>query len=69
MTTGQVLTVLPFGNGVDLIRITGKNLRDQLELSVRDYNITSPVGRFLQFSGKMYNIHENVGRAAFKVPK
>jgi 2',3'-cyclic-nucleotide 2'-phosphodiesterase (5'-nucleotidase family) len=46
--------VLPFGNEIDLIRVSGKNLREQLEHSVANYDRSEPPGAFLQMSGK-YN--------------
>ena len=54
VTTGDILTVLPFGNQVDIIKVTGKNLREQIEFSVSEYTVSQPNGAFLQVSGK-YN--------------
>lgn len=53
VTEGDTLAVMPFGNLVDIVTVTGKNLRDQLELAVQDYNPKSAHGRFLQFSGDL----------------
>lgn len=69
VTLGDVMTVLPFGNTVDLIHVRGYNLRNQLELSVRDWNPIDANGRFLQFSGLRveYNLTKPVGERVLKV--
>ncbi|KAH3713981.1 hypothetical protein DPMN_073784 [Dreissena polymorpha] len=51
ITTGNTHTVQPFQNEVDLIRVTGANLREPLEWSVGEYNPVDAHGRFMQFSG------------------
>ncbi|XP_052241530.1 5'-nucleotidase-like isoform X2 [Dreissena polymorpha] len=51
ITTGNANTVQPFQNEVDLISVTGANLREQLEWSVGEYNPVDAHGRFMQFSG------------------
>lgn len=48
ISRGQVLTVLPFGNIVVTVNVTGKQLKDQLENGVF---LTGPQGRFPQVSG------------------
>ena len=52
ITTGDVVTVQPFGNEIDMIRVTGANLLHNLEISVRDYDLVDMHGRFLQMSGR-----------------
>jgi len=52
ITVGDVATVQPFGNNIDMIRVTGENLLHNLEISVRDYDLVDMPGRFLQMSGK-----------------
>ena len=53
ITTGDLYSVLPYNNEVDVIKIHGKTLRLMLEGSVRDYDAThpDPGGNFLQVSG------------------
>lgn len=51
ITPGELITVMPFHNEVDVVTVKGKNIRDQLEVSVSDYDLKSPHGRFLQMSG------------------
>lgn len=51
VTTGDVITVMPFGNEVDMIKVKGSNLRQQLEYAVEDYDPVDQHGKFLQFSG------------------
>ena len=52
ITRGDVMTLMPFGNSVDIISIRGKYLRQALEHSVSRYDVTDRPGAFLQVSGK-----------------
>jgi len=52
VTIGDVVTVQPFGNEIDMIKVTGENLLHNLEISVRDYDLVDMHGRFLQMSGR-----------------
>ena len=49
ITDGQVLTVLPFGNSVVTLSVTGEELKDHLERGVSSMPDVS--GRFAQVSG------------------
>ena len=49
---GQVLTVEPFGNNVDMIKLKGVYLRQAFEHSVANYDIHDRPGAFFQMSGK-----------------
>ena len=49
---GQVLTVQPFGNIIDLIKIKGIHLWQAFEHAVAKYDINDRPGAFLQMSGK-----------------
>ncbi|KAL4232880.1 5'-nucleotidase [Mactra antiquata] len=51
ITTGQVLTVQPFGNVVDMIQIRGVHLKQAFEHSVANYDIHDRPGAFFQMSG------------------
>ncbi|MDN7244715.1 cell wall-binding repeat-containing protein [Planococcus shenhongbingii] len=53
ITLGEVLTVMPFGNSLAIMELTGKELRQALEISVKDYPLQS--GGFLHFSGLTFN--------------
>ena len=48
---GQVLTVNPFGNTVEMISLKGVHVRAVMEHSVANYDPLDPSGRFLQVSG------------------
>ncbi|XP_060572270.1 5'-nucleotidase-like [Ruditapes philippinarum] len=63
VSAGEIYSVLPFGNEIDLITVSGKNLREQLEHSVAIYNRSDPFGAFFQMSGLrvVYNIQNTVG--------
>lgn len=58
ITRGQVLTVLPFGNSVATVTVTGAELKDLLETSVAA--MPGVNGRFAQISGLCftYNIEQ-----------
>lgn len=58
ITRGQVLTVLPFGNAVATVNVTGAELKDLLETSVAA--MPGVNGRFAQVSGLCftYNIEQ-----------
>ncbi|KAK3603341.1 hypothetical protein CHS0354_025947 [Potamilus streckersoni] len=51
ITMGNVLTVFPFGNYIDLIKIRGIHLRKMLEHAVENYDPQNRPGAFLQMSG------------------
>ncbi|XP_053397798.1 5'-nucleotidase-like [Mercenaria mercenaria] len=69
VVAGEVHSVLPFGNEVDLLTVSGKNLREQLEISVSKYDSTEPPGGFLQMSGLrvVYNLQKPVGQRVVSV--
>lgn len=50
---GDVQTVSPFANSLDLVQINGTTLKQMFEFSVKDYNANAikPPGGFLQVSG------------------
>jgi 5'-nucleotidase len=56
-------TILPFGNNVVIVEVTGKDILEALEHSVHRYNIQESYGEFLQFSGLhvTYNLSNPVG--------
>lgn len=53
ITYGEVLTVLPFGNALAIMEVTGQEIKDALEHSVREYPTAS--GGFLHVSGMFFN--------------
>lgn len=55
VTMGDILDVYTFGNEACLVQVTGRQLLDALEFSVRDYPEAS--GAFLQVSGLTYTIN------------
>lgn len=61
ITLGEVLTVLPFGNNLVTLDLTGQELLDALEHSVS--GVETGEGRFLQVSGLnfKYDINKPVG--------
>lgn len=58
ITVGGLLTLMPFGNKVDIITLKGKYLREALEHSVERYSPVNRPGAFLQMSGihVVYNL-------------
>ena len=54
ITSGHILSVLPFGNTADILELKGRHLLDALEHSVHNYNPQFPAGAFLQVSGKYF---------------
>ncbi len=59
VTMGQVLTVLPFGNTVATLGLTGDHLIEALENGVSQWSTTSPGGRFAQVGGLRYSFDPN----------
>ena len=53
ITYGEVLTVLPFGNSLAIMEVTGQEIKDALEHSVREYPKEN--GGFLHVSGMFFN--------------
>ncbi|MGM0896950.1 MAG: cell wall-binding repeat-containing protein [Bacillota bacterium] len=53
ITYGEVLTVLPFGNALAIMEVTGQEIKDALEHSVREYPKEN--GGFLHVSGMFFN--------------
>ncbi|KAH3736665.1 hypothetical protein DPMN_043238 [Dreissena polymorpha] len=51
ISMGQVLSVMPFGNNVDMIKLKGIHLRQAFEHSVANYDIHDRPGAFFQMSG------------------
>lgn len=49
ITYGEVLTVLPFGNSLAIMNLSGKEIKDTLEISVKSYPAES--GGFLHVAG------------------
>jgi 2',3'-cyclic-nucleotide 2'-phosphodiesterase (5'-nucleotidase family) len=54
ITYGNILSVAPFPNTVDVVKINGETLKKVLESSVQDDDPFSldPLGGFLQVSGR-----------------
>lgn len=55
ITMGDLLTVLPFGNMVTVIEVTGQDLLDALDFGVDAYPNTA--GKFPQVAGLTYTVH------------
>ena len=57
ITFGDVLTISPFNNPIDVIQITGRTLKEVFEYSVSNdpANIQQYGNGFLQVSGKMFS--------------
>src|SRR5690606_36380573 len=53
ITYGEVLTVMPFGNALAIMKVTGAEIKAALEHSVRLYPAEN--GGFLHVSGLVYN--------------
>jgi len=53
ITYGEVLTVLPFGNALAIMEVTGQEIKEALEHSVREYPKEN--GGFLHVSGMFFN--------------
>ncbi|XP_052809054.1 snake venom 5'-nucleotidase-like [Mya arenaria] len=64
ISMGQVLTILPFGNQVDLIRLRGLHLRQAFEHSVAKYDPQDRPGAFFQMSGAhvVYDLSKDPGQ-------
>ena len=58
VTFENVLEVLPFGNFVYMVRVTGATIMEALEHSASFYSLTDPDGAFLQFSGAKLRIKD-----------
>jgi 2',3'-cyclic-nucleotide 2'-phosphodiesterase (5'-nucleotidase family) len=51
ISMGQVLSVQPFGNVVDMVKLNGSILRQAFEHSVAKYDRHDRPGAFFQMSG------------------
>ncbi|MFA6755806.1 MAG: bifunctional UDP-sugar hydrolase/5'-nucleotidase [Bacilli bacterium] len=58
ITYGNVLDVMPYNNEVCEIEVTGKILKEALELSV--YNLPIEFGGFLQVSGMSFDVDSSI---------
>ncbi|OWF50209.1 5'-nucleotidase-like [Mizuhopecten yessoensis] len=69
ITRGELLTLMPFGNTVDVIDIKGKYLRQALEHSVENYSPIDKPGAFLQMSGLLvkYDLSKPKGHRVVSV--
>ncbi|XP_045197744.2 5'-nucleotidase-like isoform X2 [Mercenaria mercenaria] len=69
ISAGEIISLMPFGNTLDIVTVKGKNIRDQLEKSVQEWNENEPHGRFLQMSGLhvVYNLQKPPGRRVVSV--
>lgn len=67
VTTGQVMTVLPFGNTLSLVELTGADIKAAFENSVKD--TPEEHGRFLHISGGKltYDSSKEVGSKVVSV--
>ena len=56
-------TVMPFGNKMEIVEVTGKELMDALEHSVHRFEDLEPRGEFMQYSGVqvVYDINRPSG--------
>lgn len=54
ITVGQIMTVLPFGNQMTVIKVTGQDIVDALTFGVSDYPKTA--GKFPHVSGLTYKL-------------
>ncbi|XP_070569172.1 snake venom 5'-nucleotidase-like [Ptychodera flava] len=63
ITVEDVVTVLPFGNTVDIVQLKGEHLLESLEHSVSRYSPLVQAGEFLQISGihVKYDVDEPSG--------
>ena len=52
ITETDVISILPYGNRVALVRMTGEHVRQMLEFSVAQLTDWRGHGRFLQMSGE-----------------
>jgi 5'-nucleotidase / UDP-sugar diphosphatase len=55
LTIGNILTVLPFGNQIATLGLTGADVIAALENGVSQYAVVSPPGRFAQVAGMRYS--------------
>lgn len=53
ITYGDVLTMMPFGNSLAIMELSGAELKEALEHSVKDFPLAN--GGFLHFSGLFFN--------------
>ncbi|XP_045197395.2 snake venom 5'-nucleotidase-like [Mercenaria mercenaria] len=69
VSAGEAMAVMPFGNEIDVATVKGKNIREQLETSVKEWSPKGEHGRFLQMSGLkvVYNTNNPVGKRVVSV--
>ncbi|MDD7593178.1 MAG: 5'-nucleotidase C-terminal domain-containing protein [Peptoniphilaceae bacterium] len=59
VTVGDVFTVLPFGNAMTVIEVTGQDIIDALNFGVSDY--PEPAGKFPHVAGMTFEIVKGEG--------
>ena len=62
ITYEDVLQVMPFGNGIDVVELTGKDLIQVLEYSVANYSRELRYGKFLQVSGRFRSVQRVINQ-------
>lgn len=67
VTVGDVFTVLPFGNAMTVIKVTGQDIIDALNFGVSDY--PAPAGKFPHVSGMSFQIVVGDGETPSTVTK
>jgi len=60
VTVGEILTVLPFGNTVSTLKLTGAQIKESLEHGVGRVGAKSGSGRFPQVSGLRYEFDSSL---------
>ncbi|XP_053397598.1 snake venom 5'-nucleotidase-like [Mercenaria mercenaria] len=69
VSAGEAMAVMPFRNEIDVVTVTGKNIRDQLEHSIEGWSPKEGVAQFLQVSGLkvVYNPQNPTGSRVVSV--
>lgn len=62
VTVGDVFTVLPFGNAMTVIEVSGQDIIDAINYGISEY--PNPAGKFPHISGMRFEIAKKDGKAA-----
>ncbi|MBY0584065.1 bifunctional metallophosphatase/5'-nucleotidase [Murdochiella sp. Marseille-P8839] len=62
VTVGHVFTVLPFGNAMTVIEVSGQDIIDAINYGISEY--PNPAGKFPHISGMRFEITKKDGKAA-----
>nr|XP_054752976.1 5'-nucleotidase-like [Lytechinus pictus] len=68
VTTGDLITIMPYGNTIDKVRLMGSDLLKVLEVAMMTFDPSTPIYSFLQVSGMVieYDLTKESGSRVYR---